>query len=118
MMKVALPSRDNQVDDHFGHCDHFTVFTISQAGEIIAEEKLVPGGGCGCKSNVVSQLAAMGVETMLAGNIGGGAVNVLGANGIQVVRGCSGDLRAAVEAWLEGSTTDSGQSCSHHEECH
>ena len=118
MMKVALPSRENQVDDHFGHCDHFTVFTINQAREVIAEEKLVPGVGCGCKSDVVSQLAAMGVETMLAGSIGAGAINVLGAHGIRVVRGCSGDLRGVVEAWLEGSTTDSGQSCSHHKECH
>jgi predicted Fe-Mo cluster-binding NifX family protein len=63
-------------------------------------------------------MAAMGVGTMLAGNIGTGAVDMLGTHGIRVVRGCSGGLRGAVEAWLEGSTTDSGESCSHHDECH
>jgi predicted Fe-Mo cluster-binding NifX family protein len=37
---------------------------------------------------------------MLAGNMGQGAVNVLGANGIQVLRGCSGDVKAVAENWL------------------
>ncbi len=27
-MKIALPSYQNQVDEHFGHCEYFTVFTI------------------------------------------------------------------------------------------
>ena len=27
-MKIAIPTRDNQVDDHFGHCDHYTIYTI------------------------------------------------------------------------------------------
>lgn len=28
MVKIAIPTRDNMVNDHFGHCDHYTVFTI------------------------------------------------------------------------------------------
>jgi predicted Fe-Mo cluster-binding NifX family protein len=118
MVKVALPSRDNQVDDHFGHCEYFTIFTINHDREIVGEEKLKPGVGCGCKSNVVLQLAALGVETMLTGNIGTGAIELLSTHGIRVVRGCSGDVRGAVEAWLDGATTDSGKSCAHHGECH
>lgn len=27
-MKIAVPTRNNMVDEHFGHCDHYTVFTI------------------------------------------------------------------------------------------
>ena len=27
-MKIALPSNQNQIDEHFGHCEHFTVFII------------------------------------------------------------------------------------------
>ena len=114
-MKFALPSRENQIDDHFGHCKHFTIFTLNRASEIVAEEKLQPGDGSWYESNVASQLAAMGVETMLAGNIGAGTINVLEAHGIRVVRGCSGgDFRRVVQVWLEGSTSDSAQSCSHH----
>ena len=37
-MKIALPSKENIIDSHFGHCDHFTVYTINDKKEIIAEE--------------------------------------------------------------------------------
>ena len=32
-MKVAIPTRNNVVDDHFGHCEYYTIFTISDMGE-------------------------------------------------------------------------------------
>jgi predicted Fe-Mo cluster-binding NifX family protein len=35
-MKIALPSRMNQIDEHFGHCEHFTVFTIDGQKKITA----------------------------------------------------------------------------------
>ena len=49
-MKIALPSRMNQIDEHFGHCEHFTVFTIDSGKQITAEEKSASPAGCGCKS--------------------------------------------------------------------
>ena len=39
----------------------------------------------------------MGVSLMLAGNMGSGAVNVLNSQGIDVVRGCSGNVKAVAE---------------------
>lgn len=44
-MKIALPSRQNQIDEHFGHCDHFTVFTINEQNKIAAEEKIASPAG-------------------------------------------------------------------------
>ena len=118
-MKIALPSYRNQVDEHFGHCEYFTVFTIDENKKILAEETIKPPAGCGCKSDIASILAQMGVKVMLAGNMGQGAVNVLGANGIQVLRGCSGDVKTVAENWLFGSLKDSGIACAQHEQgCH
>ncbi|MEZ0329109.1 MAG: NifB/NifX family molybdenum-iron cluster-binding protein [Dissulfuribacterales bacterium] len=116
-MKVAIPSRDGRVDDHFGHCDYFSIFTVNDAGEVVAEESLKSPAGCGCKSGVAVDLAKKDVKVMLAGNMGEGAKNVLESNGIQVVRGCSGDVRSVLNSWLAGNLKDSGISCSHHE-CH
>lgn len=48
---------------------------------------------CGCKSNIASILAEMGVSMMLAGNMGDGAVNVLNHSGIDVVRGYQGNVK-------------------------
>ena len=28
MIKIAVPTRDNSVDDHFGHCAYYTIFSI------------------------------------------------------------------------------------------
>lgn len=119
-MKIALPSRQNQIDEHFGHCDHFTVFTVDDGGKkITAEEKIASLAGCGCKSNIAQVLAEKGVKVMLAGNMGQGAVNVLNSHGISVLRGCSGDVKAIAELWLAGNLEDNGISCMAHQHgCH
>ena len=27
-MKIAVPTRDGRVDDHFGHCSYYTIFDV------------------------------------------------------------------------------------------
>ena len=76
-MKLALPSRNNSVDSHFGHCEYFTVFTGDENKKIKHQETVASPVGCGCKSNIAGVLANLGVKVMLAGNMGDGAVNVL-----------------------------------------
>lgn len=118
-MKIALPSNQNRVDEHFGHCEYFTVFTVNESKQIVAEDKVNSAVGCGCKSNIVQTLAQMGVNLMLAGNMGDGAVNALESNGIKVARGCSGDVKAVAEDWLAGKLHDSGLGCHEHAHgCH
>lgn len=119
-MKIALPSRGNQIDSHFGHCEYFTVFTVDTTTKEITDSQVVSSSaGCGCKSNIAGTLAEMGVKLMLAGNMGEGAVRVLNNSGIDVVRGCSGDVKAVALSWLQGTLVDSGDCCHDHEHgCH
>ena len=115
-MKIAVPLRqDNQIDDHFGHCEFYGVYTIAENNEIINQEIIPSTQGCGCKSNIAGILADQGVKIMLAGGIGGGAINVLNNYGIEVIRGCSGHAGEAVRLFLSGSLHDSGETCHHHE---
>ncbi len=115
-MKIALPSRNNLIDDHFGHCEYFTVFTINEKGtEILNQEIIQSPAGCGCKSNIAQVLAAMDVKVMIAGNMGEGAVNVLNNSGIEVIRGCSGDVKEVALRWVAGQLVDSGDACHHHD---
>jgi predicted Fe-Mo cluster-binding NifX family protein len=114
-MKVALPTNGNRIDSHFGHCEFFTVFTVDDGKQIVSEEKIMSPAGCGCKSNIAQTLSQLGVKVMLAGNMGQGAVNVLNSQGIDVVRGLSGEVKAAALSWLAGSVSDSGVGCSQHE---
>ena len=116
-MKIAVPVTDsNQIDDHFGHCEFYKVFTISENDEISNIETIPSSQGCGCKSNIASVLAVKGVSIMLAGGMGEGAVNVLKNSGIQVVRGCSGNATEVVETFIEGNIFDNGISCAQHQQ--
>lgn len=115
-MKIALPSRQNLIDDHFGHCEYFTIFTVDKdKKEIVNQETVASPVGCGCKSNIAETLSEIGVQIMLAGNMGEGAVRVLNNSGIEVLRGCSGDVRTVALEWLSGSLSDSGDSCHEHD---
>jgi predicted Fe-Mo cluster-binding NifX family protein len=116
MKKVAIPTRAGQVDDHFGHCEYYTIFTIEE-GKISKEETFNAPEGCGCKSNIAPILASMGVQTMLAGNMGQGALYVLTTSGIEVYRGCSGNVSEVINDFLKGEVTDSGLGCHSHEGC-
>lgn len=117
-MKVAIPTRNNAVDDHFGHCAGYTVYTIGEDNQIQSKETLPSPEGCGCKSNIASVMQEMGITVMLAGNMGNGALNVLGNHGIKVYRGCSGNTDELLRQYLSGAINDSGESCHAHEEGH
>ena len=117
-MKIAVPARDGQVDAHFGHCEHFMVYSLDEAKKIASEEKVASPEGCGCKSNIASILARMGVTTMVAGNMGQGAVNVLESHGIEVIRGATGSARQAAERFIAGTLADSGEQCAGHGHAH
>ena len=115
-MKIAVPvTSDNKIDSHFGHCESYGVFTISDKNEIVEIKSVGSPEGCGCKSDIASVLASDGVSVMLAGGIGGGAINVLNNSGIEVIRGCSGNATEVVKLYLSGSVEDSGNSCHQHE---
>ena len=110
---IAVPTRANHtVDDHFGHCFQFTLFSVNE--EKAAQEAgiVLSPPGCGCKSNIAAILKQKGVSILLAGSMGDGALNVLQRHGIEVHRGCSGDAHQAVEAFLAGEWQDSGAGCS------
>lgn len=119
-MKIALPTRQNIIDSHFGHCEYYTIFTVDEnTKEIVNEEILESPAGCGCKSNIATTLSEIKVKIMLAGNMGQGAVNVLNNAGIEVLRGCSGDVKTVALNWLNGLVSDSGKLCDEHDhECH
>ena len=116
LMKIAVPTRDGHIDDHFGHCAYYTIFDIEN-GQIIATSRLESPEGCGCKSGIAADMEKMGIEVMLAGNMGEGAKNKLESHNIKVIRGCRGDIEMVVRAYLIGLIKDSGEGCSHHE-CH
>ncbi|MFB6342910.1 NifB/NifX family molybdenum-iron cluster-binding protein [Saccharicrinis sp. FJH62] len=121
MMKIAVPTRGEKIDDHFGQCNFFSVYEIID-GKIESKTQMDSPQGCGCKSNLTQLLNEQGVTKMLAGNMGDGALNKLTNAGIEVIRGCKGNPDEVMKAYLAGFLIDSGIGCEshlhHHEHGH
>jgi predicted Fe-Mo cluster-binding NifX family protein len=114
MKKIAIPvTISNEIDNHFGHCAYFGIYTIAEGQEITDVKLIKSSSGCGCKSGIAQDLADDGVKLLLAGGIGAGAINVLKSTGIQVIRGCSGNPEKAVRDYLAGYLLDTNITCNH-----
>lgn len=118
MKKIALPTRNGMIDNHFGHCEFYTIVTVNEENQVVMTENIPSPQGCGCKSNIASKLQADGITVMLAGNMGMGALEKLSSCGINVIRRCSGPIMEVVTAYLNGNIQDSGESCHHHDADH
>ena len=118
-MKIAVPVKENnQIDAHFGHCEFYKIYTISDQNHIVSEEKMDSPQGCGCKSNIAEVFENEGIKIMLAGGIGTGAINKLSAHGVSVIRNCQGDVNEIVEKYLAGEVKDGGSNCASHAHGH
>ena len=43
MKKIALPTRNGNIDDHFGHCAFYTIITVNDNNEVA---KTAPNTSC------------------------------------------------------------------------
>ena len=116
-MKIAIPTNNNNVDDHFGHCEYYTIFEVDNEKNVISQEKLDAPVGCGCKSNVIPLLVKDGVRVMLAGNMGDGAFHKLNSSGISVIRGCFGNILDVFHSWQNSEIQDSKIGCQEAHNC-
>ena len=111
-MKIAITSENNEVFQHFGHTPGFAVFKTDETG--IISEKYLASGDSG-HGALASLLKAEAVDVLICGGIGGGAINALGAAGIQVIGGASGSVRAVAEAFVNGTLrVRENFHCNHH----
>src|SRR5690554_8162372 len=116
-MKIAVATDNGCVSQHFGHCECFHVFTSENERIIKSQIVANPGHRPGFLPNF---LADLGVNVIISGGMGGGAVNIFNGRNIEVIVGARGDAKAAVEAYLQGSLKSTGSVChehEHHDEC-
>ena len=117
MMRIAIAGEGKNVTEHFGHCEAFLVFDVDN-GKIVKEETLPnPGHKPGFLPNY---LADRGVNVIISGGMGGGAVDIFNERNVEVIVGASGDAKTAVEKYLRGELKTTGSIChehKHHDEC-
>lgn len=109
--RIAVPSLDGMVNQHFGQAREFLIFRV-EGDDLIDEPSVAAKEGKGCKSSIGSDLARLGVSHVVAGNMGEGAARVLASNGLVAIRGATGEAKAAALAFVRGEIVDSGVICS------
>ena len=119
-MKIAVTYENEQIFQHFGHCEAFKVYEVENSK--VLSSQVVGTGGSGHEALAVF-LKNLGVETLICGGIGGGARTALAQAGIQLYPGVTGDADQAAADLLAGRLEyDPDTMCSHHHDgehnCH
>lgn len=117
-MKIAVACEGTQITQHFGHCENFTFFETEGNNIVGSEVKANPGHRPGFLPRFVAE---NGAEVIIAGGMGGGAVDIFNQVGVEVVVGARGNAEDNVKAYLAGELKSTGSICHEHEhadECH
>ena len=125
-MKIVIPTEDEKLCSHFGHCESFTFVDVNpETKEILNIETKVPEEGISCQS--ASWISEQGANIILAGGMGGRPLNIFSQNGVTVVSGCPElPIKELVAQYLDSSLITGENSCGgehshcggHHHEHH
>ena len=111
-MKIAVASENKMVTEHFGHCENFYIY-VAENNQVVKSESIPnPGHKPGFLPNYLNDI---GVNVIISGGMGGGAVEIFNEKGIEVITGVSGSADQAVNSYLKGALKSSGSVCHEHE---
>lgn len=111
-MKIAIASEGDHVAEHFGHCEGFTIFETE--GKAVKGKQFVPNPGHrpGFLPNYLNDLD---VKVIIAGGMGGGAIEIFNEKGIEVFTGITGSLAETIDKYISNDLRSSGSVCHQHQ---
>ncbi len=112
-MKIAIPTANEKLCMHFGHCEVFTFFEIDEEAKSIKhiehitppphEPGILPGW-----------VAKNGATLVIAGGMGARAQGLFNENGINVIVGAQPNSpEEIVKSYLEGTLEVGANACDH-----
>ncbi|AKL96426.1 dinitrogenase iron-molybdenum cofactor biosynthesis protein [Clostridium aceticum] len=114
-MKIAVASENGMVTEHFGHCESFYIFDVENNQIVNSKSIPNPGHRPGFLPNYLND---MGVNVIISGGMGSGAIDIFNEKGIEVILGASGNAKAVVEKYLQGNLKSVGSACHQHQHQH
>lgn len=116
-MKIAVASENKMVTEHFGHCEGFMIFDTENNKIVKIETIPNPGHKPGFLPNFLND---KGVNVIISGGMGGGAIEIFNEKNIEVITGAKGNAEDVVISYLKGELKSTGSVChehQHHDEC-
>ena len=101
-MKIAVTYENGQIFQHFGHTAQFKLYEVEDGKIVYSEVVDTMGSGHGA---LAGMLAALRVDAVICGGIGGGARMALSVFGIKIYGGVQGSADAAAAALAAGATS-------------
>ncbi len=110
-MKIAIPLADGKLTAHFGHCQEFALIEV-EGNEIMKQETLVPPPH---EPGVLpAWLHDLGASVIIAGGMGGRALNLFEQNGIKVITGAQAlEPEELVQSFIENDLVIGDNVCDH-----
>ena len=112
-MKIAIPTSNEKLCPHFGHCDQFCIIDVDTDNKNIQKQELLtpPAHEPGV---LPKWLAELNVNMIIAGGMGQRAQQLFNQNNIEVVIGAPSEQpEQIVVAYLEGKLVSGENICDH-----
>jgi predicted Fe-Mo cluster-binding NifX family protein len=110
-MKIAIPLADGKLTAHFGHCQEFALIDV-KGNEITKKETLVPPPH---EPGVLpAWLHDLGASVIIAGGMGGRAIDLFKQNSINVIIGAPAlEPEELVKSYLNNTLATGANVCDH-----
>jgi len=110
-MKICVSSTGKDlnagVDQRFGRCQYFLIVdTETMQVKTVSNESNLSSGGAGIQAAQI--VTKEDVGSVITGNIGPNAFQILQAAGIKVFTGAEGTIKDAIESYKNGKLQETG----------
>ncbi len=110
-MRVAVASDGSRVSGHFGHCEGFTLYDVTDTEVMNRVFVANPGHRPGY---LPVFLKGNEVDVIIAGGMGESAQQLFAEQGIQVVVGAQGVADEVIKQYCKGELKSTGSVCREH----
>ena len=110
-MKICVSSTGKDInasiDQRFGRCQYFLIVDVETMDvKTILNESTLSSGGAGVQAAQI--VTNEDVDSVITGNIGPNAFQILQAAGIKVFIGAQGTIKEAIENYKNGTLKETG----------
>ncbi|MBK5251300.1 MAG: DUF134 domain-containing protein [Peptostreptococcaceae bacterium] len=110
-VRIAFPTNDKiTVEEHFGHCKFFAIFTVNDKELMDTEYVTAPAHQPGLLPKFLGELNA---NAIITGGMGQMAINLFKEANIEVILGARGSIETNLNEYLGGDLYSTGSACQH-----
>ena len=117
-MRIAIPDNNGEVNQHYGQSKVFSIIDIENDQNIVLADSVSTQDLQHNHTGLAEFLKRQGVEVVIVGGIGQGAVAGLEEYGLKVLFGASGSVKSVAETFAKGEFVSKRVMCNHHGEGH